>query len=315
MLSEAWKAEGGEDAKKRMWDTLRAALAACDAAPQDRQVQAARREYEMSLARLELYFNHDAVVARATFERLIAVWWTELPERPGVARPLAAAMRNLAECLFEFEPFAGRSDSWVTAEELLVRALDLAERHDLSGVDAEIAYSIAKLLQVRTDGGGRSREAVAYLSRCAKLAKAARYHVLVRIAELRLFRVQVELGDRQLDAAVFQALVQPLDYLGWHAWAVRYAGQARLWAARRLADVPDVAGAIGLLRRNVLALAGRVGQSGASDRGNVARTYAGMAVLDPVGRAWAEFQKLEWAPSWLVEHGVPSPESIWSEVT
>ncbi len=314
MLSEAWKAEGGEHAKERMWATLRSALAACDDAPQDSRTEATRREYQMSFARLELYFNHDAPAAKATFEHLIAIWRPELPVRPDVVRPLVAAMRNLAECLFEFEPFAGRPDSWVAAETLLAEALDLAEHHVLIGVDAEVAYSMAKLAEVRGDGGAWSREAVSRLSKCARLAKAAGHHVLLRIAELRRFRLQVQVGDRSLDADIFRALVRPLDYLGWHAWAVRYAGQARLWAARRIADVADVPGAIGLLRCNVLALAGRPALSGTSDRANLARTFAGLAVLDSVGGAWTEFQRLDWAPSWLNEHGSPSPESIWSEV-
>ncbi len=314
MLSEAWKAQGGEGGKRKMWEALRAALAACEAAPQDSATEAAHREYEMSLARLELYFHHDASAARVTFERLIALWRAELPERPEVARPLAAALRNLAECLFEFEPFAGLPESWPAAEALLDEASELTERRALAGVDAEVAYSMAKLMEVRTDGAGWSGEAVSYLRRCAELAKTARHHVLLRIAQLRLFRLQVRLGDRAFDAEVFRSFVQPLEYLGWHAWAARYAGQARLWATRRLAEGGDVAGAIGLLRRNVLALAGQHALDGTSDRANLARTFAGLALLQPAGGHWAEFQRIEWAPSWLEEHGRPSLEGIWSEV-
>lgn len=297
-----------------MWETLRAALAVCDGVKNNTQAEAARREYQMSLARLDLYFNHDARTARETFERLITSWRVELPGRSEVARPLVAAMRNLAECLFEFEPFAGQPKSWADAEALLVEASDLADRHTLIGVDAEITYSMAKLLEVRADGEERSREAVPYLSKCAQLAKAARHQVLFRIADLRLFRLQVQLGDRPFDGEVCRSRVRSLDYLGWHAWARRYAGQARLWAARRFADLGDVTGAVDLLRRNAAALTCRPVLGATSDRANVARTFAGLAVLEPGGGAWTELQQLEWAPSWLEEHGMPSAESIWSEV-
>ena len=117
------------------------------------------------------------------------------------------------------------------------------------------------------------------------------------------------------DLAAFNARQCPLDYFGWHGWAMRYAGQSRLWAAMRLLESGDAANAAMLLKDNLSTIGTYTEAPGMSEKTIIARSYAGLAMVDEAGAdAWAAFLALPWAAEWMAVKGLAGAEEAWAEV-
>ena len=249
LLSEIAKAEGTPEAQQRMWryaqDALRRIQDAAAQSALDPRLRACARNMKANIARLDLYFNHDAATARATFTAILEELNRE--DEATVATSLVATLRNLAECLFEFEPFRSAATARVEARQYLGRAGDIARRYGLESLGAEAAYSTAKLDEVESDWAA----AHDHLTRTIDLARSAGHAVCQRIAEMRLFRLSVQHENAPFDHALFTVRLRKLEFLESHVWAKRYAAQVRVWAARELERAGDLAGMTLLLVRNI----------------------------------------------------------------
>lgn len=154
LLSEVYKADTSPGARDKMWNCARRAIDLCrspnvSVADQER-ARHDLRHYEQSFARLQLYFHHDAAAARAEFERLLADLEQYVEGDRHAAEVYIAAARNLAECLFEFRPFAEDEALKATAHQRLDDALKVAKLHDLTYIGAEVLYSQAKLAEAQS---------------------------------------------------------------------------------------------------------------------------------------------------------------------
>lgn len=309
LLSEIAKAEGSPQSQDRMWRHARGALQRLEeaGAPNDARLHADVRNMRANLARLELYFNHDAPAARAIFTAVL----DELNEEDEVtvASSLVATLRNLAECLFEFEPFRASGEDRAEARRHLVRAVEVARRHALGNLGAEALYSAAKLDETESDWPAARDRLTATIER----ARSAGHAVCQRIAEMRLFWLAVHREGAAFDHALFAARLRKLEFLESHVWAKRYAAQARLWAAHELDRAGDHAGMRGLLLRNVAGFEPPERLSSGSDRRVVALSYAGLASTEAVGepQSWNRFMALGWSAAWIESHGVATPSAYW----
>jgi len=318
LLSEVFKADPAPESRDAMWTHLRQAIDLCRSVIGDpvdgKQAAGDLRHYEQSLARLRLYFGHEATAARSEFERLRRDLEPATEQDRSAAEAYVAASRNLAECLFEFEPFSADPSLKPTAHEILDKALRLAERHDLASVAAEIAYSQAKLAEAQS----HLDNALTRLDACKTLALRGAHFVCYRIADMRRYWLNVRFKSEAFDYAAFRARQSPLDFLSWHAWAARYAGQSRLWAAYRLCKDGkdgDAARAAALLRRNLEAFESRPDLATSSDRRFVALSRAGLAVVEggeEGARIWGAFLNLEWSGAWLEQSPSREPKAIWA---
>jgi hypothetical protein len=315
LLSEVFKADPTPESRKEMWKQAQQAIDLCRSVGSDHvDSERARndlRHYEQSFARLQLYFKHEASTARSEFERLISELEPHVQHDRRTAEAYVAAARNLAECLFEFEPFSADAALKPVAHQTLATALDIAERHGLTYAAAEIAYSQAKLAEVQSN----IDNALIRLDACKKFALAGAHFVCYRIADMRQYWLNVRRKGESFDYSAFRARQSPLDFLAWHAWAARYAGQSRLWAAYRLGKQGDGARAKALLRRNLEAFEERPDLATSSDRRFVALSRAGLAVVEDGeagARAWLDFLKLNWSGAWLEPLPSREPAAIWA---
>src|SRR5262249_42315603 len=160
----------------------------------------------------------------------------------------------------------------------------------------EIAYSQAKLAETQSQSS--IANALIRLDACKKLALEGGHFVCYRIADMRRYWLSVRRNGEPFDYSAFRARQSPLDFLGWHAWAGRYAGQSRLWAAHQLGIMGDTARSKALLQHNLDAFEGRPDIATSSDRRFVGLSRAGLAVVDSAD-AWQDFLKLEWSDAWL----------------
>ena len=315
LLSEVYKADAAQESREEMWKQAQRAIDLCGSIGSDHvDSERARndlRHYEQSFARLRLYFKHEASAARSEFERLISELEPQVQHDRRAAEAYVAAARNLAECLFEFEPFSADPALKLTAHQVLATALALAEKHSLTYAAAEIAYSQAKLAEAQS----HIDNALIRLDACKKFAREGAHSVCYRIADVRRYWLNVRLKGEPFDYGAFRARQSPLDFLTWHAWAARYAGQSRLWAAYRLGKEGDTARAKALLRHNLEAFEGRPDLATSSDRRFVALSRAGLAVFEDgeaVAHAWLDFLKLKWAGTWLEPLPSREPAAIWA---
>jgi hypothetical protein len=317
LLSEVAKAGGTARSQERMWRHARAALQRLEAAiaanPANRRLYSRTREMRANVARLELYFNHDAEAARALFAAILQ----ELNGEPEseVAPALVATLRNLAECLFEFEPFRSAPGSRTDARAHLVRAAQVAQRHDLAALGAEALYSAAKLDESESDWAA-ARD---HLTACADRARAAGHSVCLRIAEMRSFWLGVRHEGVAFDYVLFAVRLRKLEFLESHAWARRYAAQSRLWAAHELDRTGDQDGMRRLLQRNIESFEPLRTLTSNADRRSVALSHAGLASSEAAAtsgaardqESWKRFNALDWAPGWIERHGASDPSEYW----
>jgi hypothetical protein len=315
LLSEISKGQVLPGSIETMWLCARRALEICEGVPVDdpchNAAVAVAREYRLNLARLELYFKRDALEAKNAFERLIEEWATQ--EGDNVAWALAAARRNLGECLFEFEPFASKSENWDLAAEYLEDAFTGAQGARLPALAAEVKYSQSKLVE-RNDPAS----AIQVLDICIQLAMEAKHFVLYRIAMLRQYWVRVRRLGKGFDLAEFRAVHSPTEYTSWHAWAARVAAQSRLWAARKLQERHDERAAIELLTLNQDDVPTRAERGGSSDRRMLAQTYAGLAVMSSAAdreAVWSAFLQIPWVAQSGEKDAFGTPEAVWASVT
>jgi hypothetical protein len=308
LLSEIDKAEGTPQSQERMWRHARAALERIEqAAASDAGLRGDVRNMRSNIARLELYFSHNAEAAKAIFSDIIGELDNE--DQAVVASSLTAALRNLAECLFEFEPYRSSREFYADSRSHLVRAVRIADRHALPALGAEALYSTAKLDEIENDWSS-ARD---HLTAAAELARSAGHGVCQRIAEMRLFWLAVRHGQAPFDHALFSVRLRKLEFLESHAWAKRYAAQARLAAAHELDKSGDRAGMQSVLARNVASFEPLDQLSAGSDKRIVALSLAGLAALEPAGSngSWTKFKSLAWAPEWAETHHVIDPAAYW----
>jgi hypothetical protein len=317
LLSEIAKAGGTAVSRAQMWRHARGSLQRLEDAiatnSSDRRLYPRIREMRANLARLELYFNHDATTARGIFAAVL----DELNREPeaDVAPSLVATLRNLAECLFEFEPFRSSSESLTEARGYLSRAAQVAERHALGALGAEAQYSAAKLDESEEDWAA----AADHLADAIGRAHLAGHAVCLRIAEMRTFWLGVRHQGRVFDYPLFTARLRKLEFLESHAWARRYAGQSRLWAAQELERSSDQGGMRSLLARNIASFEPLRVLSSNSDRRLVALSHAGLATSEAASRggeardqeSWRRFRALDWATSWIEQRGAGDPSEYW----
>lgn len=320
LQSEVWKSQPGSGAKTAMWNEARSALALASSvppvSPDAARAAEVAREARLQIARLQLYFNHNALTARVIFEQIIAESLDAAQTNPTVARVLIAAQRNLGECLFEFAPFADQPLLQQLARDTLLQALGRARALGELQLAADVAYSLAKLDETQRDYGAALRQ----LELCAALALESKYYLALRLAELRQFWIGVQRLERPFEWLSFRARQNPIDYLSWHAWARRYGAQSRLWAAARLAPAERTPEAVQLLQDNLATLGERYDMESNSDRNTLTRTYAGLAVLQSDSPHWTHFLQLPWAEDWLQTlatptHPEPTPASLWQGVS
>ncbi|MBX9778549.1 MAG: hypothetical protein K2Y71_29600 [Xanthobacteraceae bacterium] len=314
LLSEVWKGRNEPGARDEMWKEAEAAVALCKSElagnPNFEPAERDLREHELQLARLKLYFRGDAQEARNVFERLLTDW--EGDSRPEALRAICAAKRNLAECLFEFAPFKDDPAQRAIASKHLAEAGALCLEHRLSlehrltEIRCDILYSQAKLAEKEANIQG----AINFLTDCAAEARQCSYEVAHRIADARRYWLEVRRQDRQWDAATFRAYQQPLDFLDWHLWAVRYGAQSRLWGARRFADSNAQEAACAALHRTREQYQRRAVLSGKSDKATLARACAGLAVLG-MRRPWDELAMRDDMQQWSTR----SAAEVWAEVS
>jgi hypothetical protein len=318
LLSEIAKAGGTAASQAQMWRHARGALrrleeAMAAASPSDHRLYPRLRNMRGNVARLELYFNHDAAAAREILERIV----NELNGEPevAVAASLVATLRNLAECLFEFEPFRSSPENRAQARGHLLRAAQLAQHHGLVALGAEALYSAAKLDESERDWAAARDHLAATIER----ARLAGHAVCLRIAEMRTFWLGVRHEDAVFDHALFAARLRKLEFLESHVWARRYAAQSRLWAAHELDRTGDHAGIRNLLMRNIVSFEPLRVLSSNSDRRLVALSHAGLASTEAVPRAdaardqesWTRFKALDWASAWIESHDAVDPFAYW----
>ena len=317
LLSEIAKAGGTAASQERMWKYARASVSVLENAtaanPGDRRLNARLREMRGNLARLDLYFNHDAMAAR----RILVAIHDELNGEieADVADLMVATLRNLAECLFEFEPLRSSPDNRAEARRHLIRAADVALRHGLGALGAEALYSAAKLDEFEHDWAA-ARD---HLSAAVDRARSAGHTVCHRIAEMRAFWLSVRHEAKHFDFPLFMARLRKLEFLEWHAWARRYAAQSRLWAAHELDKLGDPAGMRVLLGRNIASFEPLRSLPSESDRRFVALSYAGLASTEAASgggeardpESWTRFRALDWAPAWIEAHGATDFSQFW----
>jgi hypothetical protein len=317
ILSEIAKGGGTAASEAKMWRFVRSAerrlQEALEANPADRRLQQFLRDVRGNIARLELYFHHDAVMARTIFEGIL----DELNGEPeeDVVESLVAIKRNVAECLFEFEPFRSSEDKLVEARSHLVRAAGLARKHQLLALKAEALYSTAKLDECERDWQG----ARAHLEEAAESSRAAGHFVCLRIAEMRTFWLGVRHQGLAFDHALFVTRLRKLEFLQSHAWARRYAAQSRLWAAHLLDAAGDLSGVRVLLARNIAAFEPLTALSSNADRRLVALSQAGLAKCEAaasdgearLAEGWTRFKMLGWAADWIMRQGADNPAEYW----
>ncbi|WP_141697601.1 hypothetical protein [Bradyrhizobium yuanmingense] len=311
LLSEIAKAEGTPGAQQKMWrhaqDALRQIQEAKSQSPLDPRLRARARDMKANIARLNLYFNHDAEGTRVTFTAILDELNRE--NEATVASSLVATLRNLAECLFEFEPFRSAGAERAEARRHLRRAIDIARRHCLDSLGAEAAYSTAKLDEVESDWAA-ARD---HLTGTIELARSAGHAVCQRIAEMRLFRLSVQHENTPFDHTLFAVRLRKLEFLESHVWAKRYAAQARAWAARELERAGDLAGMRLLLVRNIQLFEPLAQVASDSDKHLVALSHAGLASAGAVGNqeSWTRFRELSWSAVWIEEHDAHDPSAYW----
>lgn len=313
--SEIEKARGTTSAERKMWEHARRsaeiARAAADKDPQNARLRASLRRYDANLARLALYFNHDAAEARDIYLRVEEEC---KKEDPVDTRLLVATLRNLAECLFEFDPFRGAPANRVEARGHLERAERLA-RDELGMMRCEVLYSMAKLDELEGDWAAAEEHLAATVSQ----ARSAGHVVCERIAAMRLFRLSVTSARETFNFVTFSGKVRRLEYSSSHAWAFRYAAQSRVWAAYHLEALNDERRMEDLLERNVGFAAWNQDRRAGSDRQNLALSFAGLASAEAksTGRpaaetnAWQRFLALSWAATWCDETGNRDPADYW----
>jgi hypothetical protein len=313
LRSEIAKAKGDAPSQERMWRYARGAVKKLEdaiAAGAGDPARSLLREMKANLARLELYFHHDAKGAADIYMPLIAE--LEQEDMATCAELLAATLRNLAECLFEFEPFRKDAAARTAAGAHLSRAEALSREHGLGPLLAEILYCKAKLDEVRSDWVA-SR---AHLTEAAARAAESGHAVCGAIAKMRLFWLACRHEGVAFEFAFFASLLRPLAFCESHAWARRYAAQSRIWAAHILEAAADLAGAAALLSANLNAAGTPQDIVSDGDRRLLALSHAGLSVVggaDAAGTAWARFTELTWAADWARGREILDPARYWKE--
>jgi hypothetical protein len=318
LLSEIFKAKGTVASRERMWkhsrDALRCAEEGRERNPTDRRFILAIRELRQNTARLELYFNHAAESARSIFASIL----DELADEPEVeiAALRVATLRNLAECLFEFAPFSSQPGARHDARSHLLRAIEVAQKHELDALAAEVLYTTAKLDEVELDWAA-ARD---HLSQAVEKGRSANHAVCLRIAEMRLYWLGVRHEGQVHDQALFLARLRRLEFLEAHAWARRYAAQSRIWAARQLEQGHRGAEMQSVLERNIAAFdqSGRI--SSDADLRLVALSYAGLASYEIAAGGgttqhqdgWRQFKAAAADRGWR-DAGTDDPSAYWKE--
>jgi tetratricopeptide (TPR) repeat protein len=310
LLSEIEKAEGTAQSQQRMWRYARDALERIERAAalssSDARLRGRVRNMKSNIARLELYFNHSAEAAKAIFSDVLDE--LDQDDETAVAPSLTATLRNLAECLFEFEPFRSSKEHYADARRYLVRAVGLANRHGLKALGAEALYSTAKLDEIESDWPS-ARD---HLTAATDLARSGGHAVCQRVAEMRLFWLAVRHEEARFDHAIFAVRLRKLEFLASHAWARRYAAQARLAAAHQLDDSGDRAGMRSLLERNIQSFEPWEQLTAESDKRMVALSLAGIASAEDGSKDnWIRFKTLAWSAAWIEDHGAADPVIYW----
>jgi hypothetical protein len=111
---------------------------------------------------------------------------------------------------------------------------------------------------------------------------------------MRLFWLAVRHEGSPYDHALFTARLRKLEFLESHAWAKRYAAQARVWAAQELDRAGDPVGMRALLMRNITSFEPLERLSSNADRRFVALSYAGLASSEAGENleSWTRFRSL-----------------------
>ncbi len=263
--------------------------------------------YEMNLARIALYFDHDARAAHEKFQDIIGT--VNPGSGPRHAEIVATCLRNNAECLFEFRPFMATVDRQ-KARTQLEQGIAISTENGLNPLAADCTYSLAKL----EEREGRIEPAASALYRCMTLARESNYPLAYHIAAMRKFRLLVEHQEVSFGAAQFRELVSPLDGMLSHAWCARYTAQSRLWAAKRWYNLGQYGDADGALKDVVRIVSDKqLPLTAESDLRTLICAQAGIHMIAGKTGAttdWAMFSAEPRVAKWLVREGA-SPGRIW----
>lgn len=269
-----------------------------------------------NLARIGLYFDHEAEASAAEMRDVLAGYEglaAADPDDASLWRDVAATRRNLAECLFEFAPFSADPERRQEARDLLERSRADARAAGAVDVEAEALYSLAKLSQAEAQLPLAATE----LEDCRTVAVDGGYAMLHRIAALRAFWVETDRGS-SFDANRYLGLQRALDGFIDHAWAARYGLQSRVRAARHLAANDECAPARQLLDVVEEAYRDKPGLRSDGDVDLRITAAAGRRHLSErlgLGDDWDDFHRLPDVAERLNRRGDPAPSTIWTEAT
>ena len=317
-LSEALKADThSSQSRHRMLRAAKNALQIAEDAASDSPTISTNQAvlaFRQNLARLYHYFEHRFDDAITEYLEVIDSTRDRAFSDATDAQIFCAASRNLGECLFEKQENGGGQLHLEEAENHFIEGIDVANRHGLDAVQAEIYYSYARLDEILGNNAG----AIAHLTTALDLAARSMYPVLEWIARDRREWLKQTTGDVSFSLPSVLRRIEALDLLSAHSWAARVSIKCRLKAARHLqksGQRRDKESAVELLRSNLELFRVRPGMQGRRDKFRYALTYSGLQFLEKPDddQSWVEFKQLAWAESWIAEHGAKDPSAFWIE--
>jgi tetratricopeptide (TPR) repeat protein len=266
----------------------------------DHLTQSRLRAYRQDRVRILHYFCHEYALARTEYEKLL----NELVSQPEANLLVAAVRRNYSECLRSLATSKEDTD-WKRAKEIIDEEIARLPNDAEAPIFAELLYERARIALKEGD----RTTANELLQRCQKAAERSHYEMIGAIAKARQFW---EFGP--FDLLQWKTIDSQLRIHQRHGWATRTAMGGRLRAAKRV-ETSQPAAAVALLRRNIADALANPGFDGKSDRDRIARSYAGLAALEPHVDHWSFFLRNHiWAKTWIEEDFSRIHSELWKGV-
>jgi hypothetical protein len=244
-------------------------------------------QYQLNLARIRQYFDHDYTGALANYEAIRDEIRPLAYEDRVCGHLFAAACRNAAECVLDPAPRPIDGDTRDRAEALVREGLEVARARGLAEIEIELSYTRARIAEAASD----DQTAAAILTDLSSGQTARRYPLVAAIAANRLAWNDVRTGRRDFIWEDQRARLRALRLFE-HAWAQRVVIKSRIRCARCLATrgAADRTIALALLEENRADIQRLPGLTGNDDACRAAETAAGFAVLAGAdGRMWTAF--------------------------
>lgn len=299
--SEIEKNEGTPGWRERALALISSAIEQCRAAqeiaPLKEIATALLSDYKMNLARLQHYLIYDLPEAEKGYREVLQ----ETADAPGREFLVAAAERNLAECIVTRSP--KQASTQQQAQQLLGDAE--ARLPKIAPLRAEIAY-------VRSKFAHPNSAAETLLRNCIETARETGNGMVEAIADARLFW-----SYEPFDLPRWQRIELALAPYRHHGWAVRTLINGRIRAARQLSKQGMRQEATELLRRNDQELAAHPAFDGGTDRDRIAQTLAGLVVLSTddaeIARCQRDAKDRPWMSEWLAAKGFATLPDAWTK--